>query len=85
MLQEYNISWKTDIIYFRIDGNIANLYYNGEDIGFVDLCGDEDLEFKKLLCRVTGVCVKTASISSFRINLARIVICSVRKLYVFQN
>lgn len=56
VLQEYDISWETDIIYFKIDGDMATLYCDGEDMGFVDLCGNEDLEFKKLLCRVTGVC-----------------------------
>lgn len=56
VLKEHNIFWTKDILYFKIDGNIATLYDNGEDMGFVDLCGDDDLEFKKLLIKVTDSC-----------------------------
>lgn len=56
VLKEHNIFWKSDILYFKINGDTATLYDNGEDMGFVDLCGNEDLEFKKLLSKVTGFC-----------------------------
>lgn len=60
VLKEYNISWETDILYFKINGNVATLYDNGEDMGFVDLCedlcGDVDLIFKSLLDEIMGAC-----------------------------